>query len=139
MLRNLNELVPAGPAFGGCRIAGPNTWGRLGSEILAETSSGFSGPGVMANDGLDPSRRYRIVIESLGTFQQGALFVDDFGRLVATSPGQTTYQLYENNILIPALPQFRTITVTLGAVASGIVPTLVVDRWADIIVVPPGA
>lgn len=63
MDRNLLSVQPAGIGAG-LEIAGPGTWGMLGSDILASSATGEHGPGLAANDGLTPGLRYVYLLDT---------------------------------------------------------------------------
>lgn len=111
-LRNLLSRTPSGRL-----VLGTPFIGRLGSEILAASSTGTHGPGPMANDGLDPLRRYRMLVVS-STFPGGALQINELGQLVATASGTFVYQLLESNFTVVAPAADRTGTVAIGAVVA---------------------
>jgi hypothetical protein len=111
-LRNLLDRTPSG------RLAlGTPFIGRLGSEILAASSAGVHGPGPMANDGLDPLKRYRLIVVSR-TFPAGSLEINELGQLTATASGTAIYELAENNLFDPAPDADRTITAFIGTLAT---------------------
>lgn len=112
MLRNLNSLTPSGR-----RVLGTPYVGRRGSEILAASSTGVHGPGPMANDGLQQTVRYRMVLQS-STFLPGALEINELGQLAATSSGTAIYRLYANNAEVISPDASRTITVFIGVAAT---------------------
>jgi hypothetical protein len=60
-----NELstIPAGLVGAGLPAPG-GLWGMLGSEILASSAVGDHGPGLAANDSLNPALRYIYALES---------------------------------------------------------------------------
>lgn len=109
-LRNLLDRTPSGRL-----VLGTPFVGRLGSEILAASSTGIHGAGPMANDGLDPTRRYRLIVVSR-TFPPGTLEINELGQLTATVSGTAVYELSEDNLFDPAPEADRTITTFIGTV-----------------------
>ena len=111
MWRNMNLTA------GGRPILGTPFVGLLGAQIIAETTTGDDGPGLMANDGLASDKRYRIVLqEAFGT--DG--FVSENGDFTVTAPATTSYLLYEDNILVSGTATQVNIATSTGAVTFSV-------------------
>lgn len=91
MLRNLSET------YGGNRLLGSPFVGLLASEITSGASSGTHGAGLMANDGLEAGKRYRLRLADPADVP-GTVFAD--GGAVVESPCGFEYELFENNLLV---------------------------------------
>lgn len=81
---------------GACHV-GARGLGMLGADILAATSSGEHGAGLMFNDSLAVDREYRVVITA-STFAAGALEVFEDGSVEFTGAGTATQTLYEYSL-----------------------------------------
>lgn len=71
--------------------------GMLGADILAATSTGEHGAGLMVNDNLLADREYRLVVSG-STFASGALKVFEDGSIDFTGPGTATQTLYMGGV-----------------------------------------
>lgn len=123
MLRDMFELVPAGSPDAGRGIASSYLIGMLGSEIAASAGSGQHGAGLLANDSLDPAKRYRLVITSSSVLPFPG-YIDDDGAIVVTSTVSGTYRLLEDNAWVmsgasPAETPFNAVIGVTAALAAG--------------------
>lgn len=100
MLRNWTERVPAGALNAGHLVAGTPYVGHLGSAILSQTEVGDDGPGGMYGAGMDPAKRYRMILQARTNFPAGTLLVDELGALVATQTGATAFRMTEDNVYL---------------------------------------
>jgi hypothetical protein len=112
LLRNFAELSPAGTPYAGLPIASGQWWGLTGAEIAASAGTGEHGPGLLANDSLDPAADYRLVVRN-STFAAGTLVVEEDGAVEYLGPGTAVYDLYEANLLVAGGP---------GAIAASFAP-----------------
>jgi hypothetical protein len=103
ILRNLREQLGSGTLNSGLRYAG-----YTGAQIQAATATGHAGAGVGINDSLEATKQYRFR-PALGPAWPG-LFRDD-GAFRANTAVSTTYQLYEDNVLVGS----AAISVQIGA------------------------
>ena len=108
MWRNMNNTA------GGRPILGTPLVGLLGSQIMAATASGPNGAGAMFNDGLEANKLYRMLLADPIGFP-GVVYED--GSIEASSSFGTTYQLYEDNILVEFAPgnPNTPLVVTIGS------------------------
>lgn len=138
MDRNLLSTIPAGVSAG-LEDGGSPEWGLLGSQILAETSTGTHGPGALFNDGLTAGLRYVPVLVSRSS---AAFRLYPNGSFAGPNPSSATYNLYEQgtgltegspaSINIGAAPEVATITLQLldAAVGGSPLAGLSPIRWA---------
>lgn len=119
MWRNMVETI------GGKPILGTPFVGLLAEQILAETSTGTHGPGLMANDNLVAGKRYRLVLQS--AFGSDGL-VKENGEFTVTAPASTSYLLYEDNLLVSSTPT----EVTVGSGSPGAI-TLTCSGLAQVV------
>lgn len=115
MLRNLNRIT------GGRRILGVPQDGILAADIIAQTSAGDFGPGLLYDEALArPGQRLRLRVT--GWPAAGAAFVAENGALDFTAaPGQYTlaYNVFADNVLVGSDAATINLGVAPGAALTG--------------------
>ena len=109
MLRNLLHTLPSGQ-----KILGTRYVGKLGSEILAEADTGPNGFGVINNDSIDPTKRYRVLITEDNFVPEGAVTLYENGSGFTTVSGWLRKEIYENNLLVPTSEDNKILSIYVG-------------------------
>lgn len=109
MLRNYSELA------GGKVISGTRFVGLTGAEILAATSTGDFGPGIFANQDVDPALRYRALVLT----SSGASFtLNEDGSGQSSGPFSATLQLLEENIAYSSAGELGVVRLATGELSA---------------------